>query len=272
MKRNLTLGSLLIAAALGMSGCTDANQSFFIAGMVPLTPGCNFPVQPFLGTLRLQTGGLVDVSGPNFNYIGAAMVVNAMDDPSFRFRQQQSNNTRTFYPLSGHVKMKRFEVEVVLPEGSPLSTTVAPYQVRAVGSIPFVGAIAPQAVTFGFEFIPRDVILAFRDDPFMQDPDARAEIVLRMRGVGETVGGTSMETGLIEYPIDLCNGCINRLPGGLVENCPAGSRFSVDPQTFIAYPCNGLLAGQDLGDNGALPVYCTCPRGANEDGTCRALQ
>jgi hypothetical protein len=216
----LTLGSLLL-----MPSCATNNSSMFIVGVIDIAQSsCTAKPDntgPFL------TGGILDVAFAS-GYTAIVLVGNQLT---------QLGSSEDLRTETSRVSLRGAEVQLTTLDGKALGVAGAQGTFSTVGT-GFVDAAAgdtPSYATMAVNLIPPGLT------------GLPAEVLAKIRVFGETLGGTSVTSSELDFPINVCDGCL------VVYDTPdttqaAGAPFmcatttASSTQSSVAAPC---VTGQD---------------------------
>ena len=193
MGRLLIVGALIVTAY----GCRGTDVGVQILGIVPPeVEDCTFNAD---SDVRL-TGGLwdIDFPSPQFpaDYTTSPVVTNLL--VSRALDTQAEMNT---------VRIEFFEVELRSVDGAHLDTggLPNPYSTRTSAVIPVSeGAVGTNEVAVG-PGIPGAYAGVVGQ---LIGPGGFGEVVMSLRAVGRTVGGLSIKTARLDWPVTVCRGCL----------------------------------------------------------------
>jgi len=228
----LTVGALSAA----LTGCVENNSSIFIHSIdadASQTCTCSGDAQG----PSLFSGVIDRVQRPGAGYIAGVRFGNQM--------VRSGNNSRLRVEAS-HVTIYEAEVEVFDAAGSSLvsfSQPVSGFAFAGTGNNP----------GFGCTF------LTLIDAQTVGAIAAPQTVVSRIKLFGETTGGNDVETGIFDYPIDVCDGCLGCIDvqdadacsdAPEVVNCRIGQDFASD--------CRCVSSGQTDNAGNLLSASGTC--------------
>jgi hypothetical protein len=215
------LGSLIALGLILLAGCTDDNSSIFISHVG------TFEFDDDFCTVSTDTGA----ARPRFN---VAFADNTYVMPTVVASQLVRRDIDTSAEPNG-VFIESAEIQLLNEAGQSLSPL---YSVVASGGtyIPPspVGELSSSAVTF--TAIPAPVTRLLQD---LVRATAPQTVVLEMRVIGRTTGGTDVESAPFNFGIELVD---------------HPSHFECDSaQTREDYPLINCISGQD-----GVPYLATC--------------
>jgi hypothetical protein len=225
------LPTLLAAGVLSatLTGCVDNNSSIFILGVGFFNPDNGCACEPD-EEAPLLAQGTVDSAQRGAGYTACLRVGNQMIE---------SNDDNRLRVETSRVTLFEAEVEVFDFQSNSLTSFSQPIS----GFIDAGGGSTP---SFGA------AIITMIDQGTLGAIDTAGggqTVVSRIRLFGESLGGNDVETGLYDFPITVCNGCL-----GCVEAAECDDK--------VASVCQ---LGQDA------VADCRCIPGAdgnNISGTC----
>ncbi|HEY4103897.1 MAG TPA: hypothetical protein VGM44_08400 [Polyangiaceae bacterium] len=224
-KSMLTACSLLIGAALFTPSCADNNSSLFIVGVMDLAQASCIAMPqntgPFLAAGTLDTAF---ASG----YTAVLLVGNQMT------QQGSMEQLRT---ETSRVTLRGAEVDLTTLDGHAIDVPGAQSTFSTVGTgfVDPAAGTAPSYATVAVNVIPPGL------------SNLPPQVLAKIRVFGETLGGTSITSSELDFPITVCDGCL------VVYDTPdatqaAGAPFmcataaASSTQTTTAAPC---ITGQD---------------------------
>ncbi len=230
----VAVGFVAAATAVFSQGCADNNSSLFIVGVeYDKPPTCVVTADPTQEELGY---GILDVAFRS-DYQAWLLVGN-------QFTPRGSK--QTLRTETTRINLRGAEVTLTNSDGSALkdgNTTVGQFSVYGSGYADSSTSEEPGWGLFAADLIPSSVgdILA---KPFNGKPGGINTVVATVRVFGNTLGNTSVTSGELSFPIQVCYGCLVQYPlealvfptNGGTPTCSAGS-------TDIPVP--GCRVGQD---------------------------
>ena len=224
-KSMLTAGLLLVGSVLLTPSCADNNSSLFIVGVMDLAQASCIAMPnntgPFLA------GGTLDTAFAS-GYTAVLLVGNQLT---------QEGSTEQLRTETSRVALRGAEVQLSTLDGKPLSVAGAQGTFSTVGTgfvDPSQGD-APSYATMAVNLIPPGLT------------GLPAQVLAKIRVFGDTLGGTAITSSELDFPINVCKGCL------IVYDTPdttqaAGAPFmcatttASTTQTTTSAPC---ITGQD---------------------------
>jgi len=225
IKTLLSASTLLLGAVFFTPSCADNNSSIFIVGVVDVNQSSCIAkpdnTGPFLASGTLDT---VFASG----YTAVLVVGNQMTEEG----SMEDLRTET-----SRVSLRGAEVTLSTLDGKPLAVAGAQSTFSTVGTgfVDPAAGNAPSYATMAVQIVPPGLNLAPQ------------QILSKVRVFGETLGGTSVTSSEIDFPITICEGCLINFDTPDTTQA-AGSSFmcatsaASTTQTAAVPPC---LTGQD---------------------------
>jgi len=222
-ERVIAIGFVVGISALS-AGCADNNQTIFIRQAQARDPGdgCVAKADP-TGLFRNQ--GLVDTTLSALEYRAPLLVGNQL---------VPRGNSATLRTETSRVVFFEAEVEMFDFEGNSLggfSQPVSGFADPSSGTDPGYGLVSA----------------TLADAATMANASAQGgqTIVSRVQIFGETLGGLSVETGLWDYPIFVCAGCLGCVEpescdDELLPTCTVGQDDPIDCRCIGAGQCNAV--------------------------------
>lgn len=211
--RHILSGALL--AGVGMAsaaGCADNKSALFVRGVLALqAPECVAKADPS-ATMRLE--GVLDLAFRT-NYQAALLVGNQL------VAQGSHNQVRT---ETSRVVVKGAVVTVKDAKGKTLTS----YTVDATGVIDPATGSDPSYGVVNAELIP---------DSLKLSPNTR--VTADVQVFGDTLGGKSITSADLLFPIQVCKGCLVSFPADAVNAATPGQCVGT---ATTAAPC---FMGQD---------------------------
>lgn len=233
--------SLLAFGALGalpmLPSCVENNSSIFIHSIEYLEPGeCGCTGD--LEGLSL-TSGVYDVAQRQGAYIAAIRVGNQMirsaDDARLRVE-------------TSHVTIYEAEVEVFDSGGGTITSFSQP-----ITSFAFAGNGTNPGSGCTF--------LTLIDAGSVGNIATPQTVVARIKVFGETLGGNDVESGVFDFPIQVCNGCLGCIPPD-PEDCdgeiPTEAAACYVGQD-VASDCRCVFGNDPANPGGNASVDCPGP-------------
>ena len=229
--------SLLAFGALTASmlpSCVENNSSIFIHSIDFQEPGeCGCTGDPEDVSL---TSGLLDTSQNQGAYVAAIRIGNQMI--------RSADNARLRVETS-HVTIYEAEVEVFDSAGGSITSFSQPVTSFAFAS----NGTNPG---FGCTF------LTLIDAASIANIATPQTVVARIKVFGETLGGNDVETGVFDFPINVCNGCL-----GCVEPDPMDCDGEIPSETAacrvgrgVASDCRCVPGPDPANPSGNRSVNC----------------
>lgn len=207
-------GLLAIGALISASGCADNNSMMFVRGVIALDyVNCIAKADPSNTYLPY---GTLDTAFRD-TYTAFLLVGNQLTARSSRNQLRTEPNRVS---VRGAV--------VSLSNGSSFSTTATGFVDPASGDTPGYGLVA-------VDLIPGVGNVG----------NPSGEIVATVSVFGDTLGGTSITSNTLTFPIYVCNGCLTSFPSAALDPTVSTSRCVGEQPTDK--PC---ILGQDA------PVDC----------------
>jgi hypothetical protein len=216
----LTLGALFFTPS-----CADNNSSLFLVGIADVSgSACQAkpdPTGPFLAH------GTFDVAFTS-SYTAVVLVGNQLTQQGSR-EQLRTETSR--------VSLRGAEVTLSTLDGKPLGVagTAGTFSTVGTGFVDAAAGDAPSYATMAVNLIPPGL------------KALRGEVLAKVRVFGNTLGGTSVTSSELDFPITVCEGCLvnydvrdNALAATAPFMCATAAASST--QTAAAAPC---LLGQD---------------------------
>ena len=180
-------------AALGFAagGCADNDSALFIRSVLALEGGgdCVAVAQP---EAKFLAFGVLDVSFRQ-NYFANLLVGNQLA------RQGNSEKVRT---ETARIALRGADVEVKRIDGS----VIVAFATDGAGFVDPGSATDPGYGIMAAELLPPGAV---------SEADGRVNVSVRV--VGETLGGTSIESSELIFPISICRGCLLSIPAGAYD-------------------------------------------------------
>jgi hypothetical protein len=184
---------LLAASALSALGCVENNVSIFIRGVTKEERDEDCIVTPGVDTVLLLRGALD--KGYGGGYLAALVVGNQL---------MARGDADTLKPESNRVQFHKVEVEVFDFFGNSLGFTEQPvsgFAEHAQQTDPGYGVV-------------KAVLIEPAIAALVNTTAGPTTVVARTQVFGRSIGGIEVETGLWDYPIDVCAGCLTTFPNG----------------------------------------------------------
>jgi hypothetical protein len=235
-----TLRSVVVAslfACLGggaLSACADNDSSLFIVGvLVPQPPDCSVTADP---TSPEQLGGTLDVA-LRLNYTAALLVGNQLT-PRGNKTNLKIETTR--------VNLRGAEVTLTDSQGDLIKA----FSIGGTGFVDSNTGETPGFGAFAVDLIPGSVGQALATtNAQLKGAGGSITVYSKTRVFGDTLGGESLTSGYLTYPIEVCNGCLIQYPSAAITADPNGGAGSCNKATDTA-PTPGCNQGEDI------PVDC----------------
>jgi hypothetical protein len=196
MRRSTLLSIGLCALSFG---CAPSNPGLTLDGVLVANDMCltttssAFLVEAVLDT-SLDVPTLVRPGG--VRYLAVLRVANHLINTA--------NRVYPFQADTSVINMESAEVEILNTDGTRFGFSDGlpnPYRVTAIGSIPSTTSNDPQLGLVPVELIPAQYGAALGGLP-------SGTLILSVRVIGVTSGGSALTSGRALLPIRLCNGCL----------------------------------------------------------------
>jgi len=216
----LTAGSLVLASAILTPSCATNNSSLFVVGVLDLNHSTCIAkadtTDPFLAQ------GTLDLAFTQ-SYTAFVLVGNQLTQQGSR-EQLRTETSR--------VSLRGAEVKLSTVDGKPLgsySTVGTGFVDAAAGDAPSYAAMAVNVIPAALTNLPGTVLA-------------------KIRVFGDTLGGQSVTSSELDFPITVCTGCLinydtpdTTQPANSPYKC--ATAVSTSTQTSVAPPC---ILGQDV--------------------------
>ena len=221
----LSLGLLSLGTLALTSSCADNNSSLFVVGVLDINQ-TTCVAKPDT-TSALLAGGTLDVAFST-SYTAALLVGNQLTQQGSR-EQIRTETSR--------ISLRGAEVTLTTLDGRTLGT----YSTVGTGFVDASAGDVPSYATMFVNLIP----------PALGTNDAvlNAKAVLaKIRVFGDSLGNSSITSSELDFPINICNGCLVEYPAADFDPAVAAggdylcSTSATSTQTTEAAPC---LQGQD---------------------------
>jgi hypothetical protein len=220
--------TLAAAAVMASAGCADSESMLFIRQVqARLATGATACVADNTPTSPSLSGGVLDIAFLS-RYSAALLVGNQL------VGRGNSTQLRT---ETSRVELKGAIVHALDDAGNLAS---GPFTVPGTGFIePAIGSDPSFGLT---ETVLFQADAAFRS-AFGTTPGMVKHYVAVAKVFGRTLGGTDVESGEWQFPIDICFACLVTFPEGTSSSTQTPDcDLPADPSTVIQAPCN---PGQD---------------------------
>jgi hypothetical protein len=227
----LTAGSLMLGSLFLMPSCATNDSSMFIVGVIDVALSSCIAKPDNTGPFL--TGGTLDVAFAS-GYTAIVLVGNQLTEQGSR-EQLRTETSR--------VSLRGAEVQLTTLDGKALDVPGAQGTFSTVGT-GFVDAAAgdaPSYATMAVNLIPPGLT------------GLPPEVLAKIRVFGDTLGGTSITSSELDFPITVCKGCLIQYDTPDMTQA-AGAPFmcatttASSTQTTVTAPC---VMGQDQ------PFSCT---------------
>ncbi len=220
LPRHFFSAAILFGAGLmAASGCADNKSALFIRGVVQVqAPGCDAKADP---TTTMWGGGMLDVALTHV-YWAPLLVGNQLTERGSR------DQVRT---ETSRVTIRGAVVDVMNAKGDTLTS----YTTDATGFVDPASGTTPGYGIVWAKIIPSSLNL-----------QANTTVTVKVHVFGDTLGGRSIESTDLTYPISTCQGCLVSFPSNAYDPANPSAGCTGDPSgaTTPCYP------GQDV------PIDC----------------
>lgn len=221
----LTAGSLMVGSLLFAPSCADNNSSLFIVGVLDL--GLTSCIGKPDNTGPFQSGGILDTAFAS-GYTALVLVGNQLTQQGSR-EQLRTETSR--------VALRGAEVQLTTLDGRSLSVAGANGTFSTVGTgfVDPAAGTTPSYATMAVNLIPPGLT------------GLPPQVLAKIRVFGDTLGGTSVTSSELDFPIMVCSGCLVSYDTPDMTQA-AGAPFmcatttASSTQTTAATPC---ILGQD---------------------------
>lgn len=221
----LSAGLFTLGASALTSGCVDNDSSMFIIGAIALDAS-NCTAKADTTALFLSEGTL-DLAFSN-SYSGIVLVGNQLTARGSR-EQLRTETSR--------VSLKGAEVTLTKVDGTVMQT----FSTIGTGFVDASGGDTPGYGTMAVNMLPAQVIT--------NNKLTNTTVVAKVRVFGDTLGGVSVTSSELDFPIRVCQGCLVRYPGSAIDPTDQTKCKVVTDSTVVDTP--PCIQGQDA------PITCT---------------
>lgn len=208
--RHVLSGAIVAGfSMLWAAGCADNNSAVFIRGVLAVqAPECAAKADP---SSALQLGGVLDLAFRT-NYQAALLVGNQL------VAQGSRDQVRT---ETSRVVIKGAVVTVKDAAGNTLKS----YTVDATGFVDPASGTEPGYGVVQVELIPDSLQLS-----------ANTRVTADVQVFGDTLGGKSITSADLLFPISVCNGCLVSFPAAALDPTQPGKCVGDTTATLPCYP------------------------------------
>jgi hypothetical protein len=234
----LSVGLLSVGTLALTSSCADNNSSLFVIGVIDINrTSCEAKADT---TDAFLAAGTMDLAFTN-TYTASVLVGNQLTQRGSR-EQLRTETSR--------ISLRGAEVRLTTLDGRELGN----YSTVGTGFVDASAGDVPSYASMSVNVIP----------PALGNNEAvrNARVVLaKIRVFGDSLGNASITSSELDFPINICTGCLVRYPAEAADPTVVGgadykcSTATTTTQTTAAAPC---LQGQDA------PFACTFCSGAYE--------
>lgn len=219
----------LWCAVLVLWGCAPGNPGLILAGALAPDDACEFDQSnPF------QVEGVLDVASASVTYTLTGLVLNQLLDlSSTGGALPPMADPNTVLIESAEVELRDVQDNALGFEGLP-----NPYRVPATGFVASGEGAEPGRGIATMQVIPPIYGEALRGA-------AGSRIIVGVRVLGVTAGGTELLSSELAWPVLLCSGCLFACVQDDDEEglCRSACRPGQDALTISPAVCEGVLAG-----------------------------
>ena len=218
----LSVGLLSLGSLALMPSCAENNSSLFVVGVLDInSTTCVAKPDTSSGFLAAGTLDLAFAS----SYSASVLVGNQLTQRGDR-TQLRTETSR--------ISLRGAEVTLTTLDGKALGN----YSTVGTGFVDASSGDTPAYATMSVQIIPS----ALAANPAVR---AARVILAKIRVFGDTLGNTSVTSSELDFPINICEGCLVKYdvagdPTETTYKCPPASATT---QTTDAEPC---VRGQDL--------------------------
>jgi hypothetical protein len=239
----LSLGLLSLGTLALAPGCADNNSSLFLVGVIDIDAAACLAKPDTTGSLLAS--GTLDLSFTS-SYTATLLVGNQLTQRGSR--EQLRTETSRITLRGAEVTLTTLDNGQTLG-GRSFSTVGTGFVDAAAGDIPSYGVMSVNLIP-----TPLGLSIAVEKPPV---------VLAKIRVFGDTLGGTAITSGELDFPIRVCRGCLVSYPASAAETAGATapylcSRATTAAAATAAAPC---VTGQDR------PFSCTLCSSASD--VCR---
>jgi hypothetical protein len=218
----LSVGLLSFGVLALVPSCADNNSSLFVVGVID-TSAASCVAKPDT-TVVMLANGVLDV-GFTTSYTAFILVGNQLTQRGSR-EQLRTETSR--------VSLRGAEVTLTKVDGV---TKIREYSTVGTGFVDAATGDVPAYSAMAVNIIPS----LLGGDPAVQ---ALGTVLAKIRVFGDTLGGTSVTSSELDFPISICKGCLIRYdtPEPADPSQSTCASTSSTTQTEEAAPC---VLGQD---------------------------
>jgi len=222
-KSLLTAGSLLLGSLLLTPSCADNNSSLFIVGVIDISQSACIAKPDNTGPF--QSNGILDTAFAS-GYTAALLVGNQLTQQGSR-EQLRTETSR--------VTLRGAEVQLTTLDGKAVAGSPGTFSTVGTGFVDPAAGDTPSYATMFVNLIPPGLT------------GLPAQVLAKIRVFGDTLGGTSITSSELDFPISVCDGCLVNYDTPDTTQA-AGAPFmcatttATSTQTTVAAPC---VQGQD---------------------------
>jgi len=264
--RTLLLTSLPLALALG--ACVDDNADSGLTILYAAAPeaGCTFTTPASL----FMTAGRIDTAAGH----GYLIAPEARND--IALLDGESKSPKTVFVTGAEVEIAFYDTTLFTAAELAEMQTSGLTRFR----VPVSGSVAPSAGTtiFPFTAVPTELIAAVAPKipaPTGANPTPAVTVDVQLRLVG-TRGGSSIQSNLFHYPVDICTNCLFHHLGKCVDTAYAEAEtggvcrplqdghleccnFDHDDYEVTCMPGQSAPQGRACADQTDQPTLLRCP-------------
>lgn len=218
----LSLGLLSFTALLALPSCADNNSSLFVVGVIDIS-STSCVAKPDTTVVTLSNG-VLDVEF-NKSYTAFLLVGNQLTQRGSR--EQLRTETSRISLRGAEVTLTTLDGKTTIKEYSTVGTGFVD---QASGDVPSYGAMAVNII------------------PPLLGGDAAVQalgtVLAKIRVFGDTLGGASMTSSELDFPITICRGCLVRYDVRDATE-PASWKCATTASSMQAAEASPCVLGQD---------------------------
>lgn len=183
----LTAGSLTLGSLVLTPSCATNNSSLFLVGVMDIAQSACVAKPDNTGPFL--TSGTLDVAIAS-GYTAVVLVGNQLTQ--LGSSEQLRTETSRVSLRGAEVQLTTLEGKALIVAGNGQST----FSTVGTGFVDAAAGDAPSYATMAVNLIPPGLT------------GLPAEVVAKIRVFGETLGGTSVTSSELDFPISVCDGCL----------------------------------------------------------------
>lgn len=218
----LTAGTLTLASLALIPSCASNDSSLFVVGVLDVSKSTCIAKADT--SEALLAGGTLDIAFAQ-GYTAFVLVGNQLTQRGSR-EQLRTETSR--------VSLRGAEVRLTNLDGSAIAAAPRPFSTVGTGFVDAASGDAPSYAAMAVNLIPPGLT------------GLPGEVLAKIRVFGDTLGGTSVTSSELDFPITVCKGCLVQYPAAAADPAQAAT---------APYKCSTTVSSASSGSSVAAPCF-----------------